>query len=35
MPIMEVKKILKTTYINQERMDTFMTKYGIVCVCKK
>lgn len=35
MPIMDVKNIFKTTYINPQTMDTFMTKYGILGVCKK
>lgn len=35
MPIIDAKSIFKTTYINPETMDTFMTKYGILGVCKK
>lgn len=35
MPIIDVKSIFKTTYISPQTMDTFMTKYGIVGICKK
>jgi len=35
MPIIDAKSIVKTTYINPQTMDTFMTKYGILGICKK
>ncbi len=34
-PIMDIKKIFKTTYMNPKTFENRMTKYGILGVCKK
>lgn len=35
LPLMDLKKISKTTYMNPKTLEVTMTKYGIIGVCKK